>query len=46
MLRVQNREVDHDKKIDVIMSTYNLIEYSENNSKTSWSSWQYYRDEL
>ena len=25
---------------------YNLIEYSDNYSKTSGSSWQYYRDEL
>ena len=24
---------------------YNLIEYSDNYSKTSGSSWQYYRDE-
>ena len=25
---------------------YNLIEYSDNYSKTSGSLWQYYRDEL
>ena len=24
---------------------YNLIKYSNNYSKTSWSLWQYYRDE-
>ena len=24
---------------------YNLIEYSDNHSKTSGSLWQYYRDE-
>ena len=27
------------------MPTYNLIEYSENCSKTSESLWKYYRDE-
>ena len=27
------------------MSMYNLIEYSNNYSKTSGSLWQYYRDE-
>ena len=27
------------------MLTYNLIEYSDNYSKTSGSLWQYYRDE-
>ena len=27
------------------MPTYNLIEYSDVYSKTSWSLWQYYRDE-
>ena len=26
------------------MSMYNLIEYSDNYSKTSGSLWQYYRD--
>ena len=26
------------------MIMYNLIEYSDNYSKTSWRSWQYYRD--
>ena len=27
------------------MSVYNLIQYSDSNSKTSGSLWQYYRDE-
>ena len=31
--------------IDGVMSIYNLIEYSDNYSKTSESLWQYYRDE-
>ena len=28
------------------MMKYNLIQYSDNYSKTSGSLWQYYRDEL
>ena len=33
------------KRIDVVMSMYDLIEYSNHYSKTSGSLWQYYRDE-
>ena len=33
------------KDIDMVMQMYNLIEYSNNCSKTSGSLWQYYRDE-
>ena len=33
------------KIIDVVMPVYDLIEYSDNYSKTSGSIWQYYRDE-
>ena len=33
------------KDIDVVMSTYSLIEYSDNYWKTSGNLWQYYRDE-
>ena len=32
------------KDIDVVMSMHNVIEYSDNYSKTE-NSWQYYRDE-
>ena len=32
------------KDIDIVMSMYNLIEYSDNYSKTSGSLWQYYKD--
>ena len=31
--------------MDVVMPMYNLIDYSNNYSKTSGSLWQYYRDE-
>ena len=33
------------KDIDIVMSMYNLIEYSDNYSKTSGNLWQYYKDE-
>ena len=39
-----NTEIDNAKDIDVVMPIYNLIEYSDNYSKTSGSLWQYYRD--
>ena len=32
--------------MDVVMQICNLIEYSDNDSKTSGSLWQYYRDEV
>ena len=34
------------KKIHIVMLMYNLIEYSNNYSKRSGNSWQYYRDGL
>ena len=40
-----NTQIDNCKDIDIIMPMYNLIEYSDNHSKTSGSLWQYYRDE-
>ena len=30
--------------MDIVKPMYNLIEYSDNYSKTSGSSWQYYKD--
>ena len=33
------------KDIDVVMPIYNLIEYSDNHSKTSARSPQYYKDD-
>ena len=43
--RINNTEIDNAKDIDIIMPTYNLIEYSNNYSKTSGSLWQYYKDD-
>ena len=42
---INNTEIDNAKDIDIVMSMYNLIEYSNNYSKTSGSLWQYYKDE-
>ena len=45
MHKQNNREIDYARDIDIVMSVHNLIEYSDNYSKTSGSVWQYYRDE-
>ena len=42
---ISNTETDNAKDIDIVMPMYNLIEYSDNYSKTSGSLWQYYKDE-
>ena len=42
---INNTQVDNAKDIDIIMSMYNLIEYSDNYVKTTGSLWQYFRDE-
>ena len=42
---INNTQVDNAKDIDIVMSMYNLIEYSDNYSKTSGVLWQYFRDE-
>ena len=41
-----NTQIDNVQETHIIMPMYNLIEYSDNYSKTSRSLWQYYRDEL
>ena len=42
---INNTQIDNAKDIDVVMSVYNLIEYSDNYSKTFGILWQYHRDE-
>ena len=42
---IDNTQKDNSKGIGIVMSMYNLIDYSGNYSKTSGSLWQYYRDE-
>ena len=43
--RINNTEIANAKDIDTVMPMYNLIEYSDNYSKTSGSLWQYYKDD-
>ena len=42
--RINNTDIDNARDIDIVMPMYNLIEYSDNYSKTSGSLWQYYKD--
>ena len=42
--KINNAQVDNAKDIDIVMLMYNLIEYSDNYSKTSGSLWQYCKD--
>ena len=42
---INNTQIDNASDIDVVMKMYNLIEYSDNYSKTSGSLWQCYGDE-
>ena len=42
---INNKEIDHAKDIDAVISINNLIEYSDDYLKTSEGLWPYYRDE-
>ena len=44
MSRINNTQVDDAGYINVVMSMYNLIEYSDNYLKTSGILCQFYRD--
>ena len=43
--KIKDTKIDNAQDIDIVMPIYNLIEYSNNYSKTSGSLWQYYKDE-
>ena len=43
--QINDIEIDNVQDIDIVIPMYNLIEYSNNYSKTSGSLWQYYKDE-
>ena len=43
--RINNTDIDNAQDIDIVMPMYNLVEYSNNYSKTSGSLWQYYKEE-
>ena len=42
--KINNEQIDNAEYIDILMTMYNLIEYSDNYSKTSRSLWQYCKD--
>ena len=42
---INNIKVDDAQKTDIVMPMYNLIEYSDADSKTSGTLWEYHRDE-
>ena len=41
---INNTQIDNAKDIDIVMPMYNLIEHSDNYSKTTGSFWQYCKD--
>ena len=42
--KINNTQIDNAKDVDIVMSMYNLIEYSDNYAKTTGSLWQYCKD--
>ena len=42
--KINNTQIDNAEYIDIVMPMYNLIEYSDNYSKTSGSVWQYSKE--
>ena len=42
--KINNTQIDNAEYIDIVMPMYNLIEYSDNYSKTSGSLWQCCKD--
>ena len=46
MSKINNVLIDNAENVDIVMSMYNLTEYSKNYRKTTGSLWNYYRDEL
>ena len=43
--RINNTDIDNAQNTDIVMPMYNLIEYSDNYSRTAASLWQYYKDD-
>ena len=42
---INDVKIDNAEDLDVVMTMYNLLEYSKNYRKTTGSLWNYYRDE-
>ena len=43
--KINNTLIDNAEDLDILMTMYNLIQYSKNYRKTTGSLWNYYRDE-
>ena len=43
--KINSVKIDNAEDLDVVMSMYNLLEYSKNCRKTTCSLWNYYRDQ-
>ena len=43
--RINNADISNAQDINIVMPMYDLVEYSDNYSKTSGSLWQYYKDD-
>ena len=44
--KINNTFIDNAEDLDIAMSMYNLLEYSDNYSLTSGNLWNYCRDEV
>ena len=44
--KINNTYIDNAEDLDIVIPVHNLLEYSENYSKTCGSLWNYYRDEV
>ena len=44
--KINSVKIDNAEDLNVVMTMYNLLEYSKNFRKTTGSLWNYYRDEL
>ena len=42
--KINNTQIDNAEYIDIVMSMFSLIEYSDDYSKTSRSLWQYCKE--
>ena len=43
--KINNVLIDNAKDLDIVMSMYNLLEYSKNYRRATGSLWNYYRNE-
>ena len=43
--KISNTFIDNAEDLDIVMSMYNLLEYSKNYRKITGTLWNYYRDE-